>query len=94
MLCRVLSGLGSVLLGSGSNTFAGEFSSSVNPKDGWKLAADTKEVIIYSRPHGDSNLKEFKAIGPIDAPITPCTQSSMISKIIRSSCLTRWNAGS
>src|SRR6266481_2677640 len=67
MLCRVLSGLGLILLGSGSNTFAGEFSSAVNPKDGWKLATDTKEVIIYSRPHGDSRLKEFKAIGRIDA---------------------------
>src|SRR6266436_2617666 len=67
VLCRVLTGLGSILLVSGSNTFAEEFSSAVNPKDGWTLAADTKEVIIYSRPHGDSRLKEFKAIGPIDA---------------------------
>jgi Polyketide cyclase / dehydrase and lipid transport. len=32
------------------------------------LAADAKDVIIYSRPHADSNLKEFKAIGSIDAP--------------------------
>jgi polyketide cyclase/dehydrase/lipid transport protein len=68
MFCRVLSGLGSILLVSGSNTFSAEFSSSVSPKDGWKLAADAKEVIIYSRPHADSNLKEFKAIGSIDAP--------------------------
>jgi hypothetical protein len=68
MLCRVLSGLGSILLVSGSNTFAGEFSSSVSPKEGWKLAADAKDVIIYSRPHADSTLKEFKAIGSIDAP--------------------------
>src|SRR5439155_18988610 len=68
MLCRVLSALGSVLLVSGSNTFAADFSSSVSPKEGWKLAADAKEVIIYSRPHADSNLKEFKAIGSIDAP--------------------------
>ena len=28
----------------------------------------TKDVVIYSRPHADSPLKEFKAIGPIDAP--------------------------
>jgi hypothetical protein len=67
MLCRVLSGLGSILLVSGSNTFAAEFSSSVSPREGWKLAADAKEVIIFSRPHADSNLKEFKAIGSIDA---------------------------
>ena len=68
MLCRVLSGLGSILLLSGSNTFAAEISSSVSPKEGWKLAADAKDVLIYSRPHTDSNLKEFKAIGSIDAP--------------------------
>ena len=68
MFCRVLSGLGSILLLSGSNTFAAEFSSSVSPKEGWKLAADAKDVLIYSRPHADSNLKEFKAIGFIDAP--------------------------
>jgi len=63
MLCRVLSGLGSILLVSGSNTFAADFSSSVSPKQGWKLAADAKDVIIFSRPHAYSNLKEFKAIG-------------------------------
>jgi hypothetical protein len=68
MLCRVLPGFGLILLFSGSNTFAADFSSSVNPKEGWKLAADAKDVIIYSRPHAESNLKEFKAIGTIDAP--------------------------
>ena len=68
MLCRVLSGLGTILLASSSNTVAAEFSSSVSPTEGWKLAADTKEVLIYSRPHADSNLKEFKAIGFVDAP--------------------------
>jgi hypothetical protein len=68
VLCRVLSGLGSVLLLSTSHTFGADFSSSVSPKDGWKLAADAKDVIIYSRPHADSQLKEFKAIGSIDAP--------------------------
>jgi len=68
MLCRVLSGLGSILLFSGWNTLAAEFSSSVSPNDGWKLAADAKDVIIYSRPHTDSTLKEFKAVGSIDAP--------------------------
>src|SRR5437016_802581 len=67
MLCRVLPGFGLILLVSGWNTFGAEFSSAVSPKDGWKLAADAKEVIIYSRPHTDSNLKEFKAIGSIDA---------------------------
>src|SRR5213592_4710367 len=68
MLCRVLWGLGSILVVSGSNTFGAEVSSAVSPKEGWTLSADAKEVIIYSRPHADSRLKEFKAIGFIDAP--------------------------
>ena len=68
MLLRVLSGLGSILLVSSSNTFAADFSSSVSPKEGWKIVADAKDLIIYSRPHADSTLKEFKAIGSIDAP--------------------------
>jgi hypothetical protein len=34
----------------------------------WKLSADNHGVAIYSRPHSGSSLKEFKAIGDIDAP--------------------------
>ena len=68
MLCRVLPSFGLILLCSGPNTFAADLSSSVNPKDGWQLTTDAKDVIIYSRPHAESNLKEFKAIGFIDAP--------------------------
>jgi len=68
MLCRVLPGLGLILLVSGLNTFAADTSSADNTKEGWKLSADGKELIIYSRPHADSNLKEFKAVGSIDAP--------------------------
>ncbi len=33
----------------------------------WKLVKQTSGVTIYSRPHAGSNLKEFKAIGEIDA---------------------------
>jgi hypothetical protein len=68
MLCRIVFGLGSILFVSVSNTFGAELSSSIDPKEGWKLSADTKEVIIYSRPHTDSRLKEFKASGFVDAP--------------------------
>jgi len=67
MLGRVLPSFGLILLVSSSNTFAADFTSSVSPKEGWKLAADAKDVLIYSRPHAESNLKEFKAIGTIDA---------------------------
>jgi hypothetical protein len=68
MLCRVLLGVGAFLLVCGSNGFGNDFSSSVSPKDGWKVADDSRDVMIYSRPHADSNLREFKAIGEIDAP--------------------------
>ena len=35
--------------------------------EGWKLAKQTGGVSIYSRAHPGSKLKEFKAIGEIDA---------------------------
>jgi hypothetical protein len=34
----------------------------------WKLVKQTSGVAIYSRPHPGSHLKEFKAVGEIDAP--------------------------
>ena len=39
-----------------------------DPNDGWKVAAKAKDVVIYSRPHPGSHLKEFSAVGSIDAP--------------------------
>jgi hypothetical protein len=68
MLCRILPALVSIFFICDSSAFAVELSSSVNVEDGWRLALETKSVVIYSRPHTDSRLKEFKAIGPIDAP--------------------------
>jgi hypothetical protein len=35
---------------------------------GWTVAVRDKDVAIYSRPHPGSPLKEFKAVGPVDAP--------------------------
>ena|SRR5215472_1807456 len=35
--------------------------------NGWQLTKQTGDVAIYSRPHPGSTLKEFKAIGKIDA---------------------------
>jgi hypothetical protein len=40
----------------------------VDAKDGWKLATNSNEVMIYSRVRSGSPLKEFRAIGGIDAP--------------------------
>jgi len=37
-------------------------------KEDWKLVKQTNGVAIYSRLHPGSHLKEFKAIGEIDAP--------------------------
>jgi hypothetical protein len=40
-----------------------------SPQTGdWKLVKQASGVTIYSRPHPGSRLKEFKAIGEIDAP--------------------------
>jgi hypothetical protein len=36
--------------------------------DGWNFATERNDVMIYSRPHPGSALKEFKAIGEIAAP--------------------------
>src|SRR5437588_12338182 len=43
-----------------------------NPKsiianDDWKVASESGGVTIYSRPHAGSKLRDFKAIGQIDA---------------------------
>jgi hypothetical protein len=39
-----------------------------DPNDGWKIAAKVRDVIIYSRSHPGSHLKEFGAVGAIEAP--------------------------
>ena len=36
--------------------------------DGWKLGSESGGVILYSRQRPGSSLKEFKAVGAIDAP--------------------------
>ncbi|MEP7013964.1 MAG: START domain-containing protein [Verrucomicrobiota bacterium] len=47
--------------------FGIDSSGSIDTKEGWKLAAQTKEVTIYSRAHPNSPLREFRATGSIDA---------------------------
>jgi Polyketide cyclase / dehydrase and lipid transport len=65
---RILAGFAMVFVFGGTIGLASELPTSVDPKDGWKLASETKDVSIYSRAHAGSRLKEFRAIGPIDAP--------------------------
>jgi hypothetical protein len=68
MQWRILTGFAMVFVLGRTIGLASEFSRSVDPNEGWKLAAETKGVAIYSRPRADSQLKEFRAIGAIDAP--------------------------
>jgi hypothetical protein len=56
----------SVLLVGCPTAFAAE--ESISTDDYWKLSVQEKNVVIYSRPRPSSPLKEFKAVGPIDAP--------------------------
>ena len=63
---RILPALISLLLAGSPTVFAAE--ESTNKGDEWNLSAREKNVAIYSRLRPDSPLKEFKAVGPIDAP--------------------------
>ena len=65
---RILCALVAIFVLAGTSGLRGEPSSSVNPNEGWKLATQSKGVAIHTRPHPDSRLKEFRAVGEIDAP--------------------------
>ncbi|MEP6603263.1 MAG: START domain-containing protein [Spartobacteria bacterium] len=41
---------------------------SVDPNDGWTVATKSRDVTIYSRIRAGSSVKEFRAVGGIDAP--------------------------
>jgi hypothetical protein len=50
-------------------SFAAEESiKSVDPNDGWKLSSNSNAVAVYARVRAETSLKEFRAIGEIDAP--------------------------
>jgi hypothetical protein len=68
MQWRILSGFAMALIFGGTIGLASELPASVDPSEGWKLASGNKDVAIYSRAHTGSQLKEFRAIGSIDAP--------------------------
>jgi hypothetical protein len=63
---RMLPGLMLIFLAGCPIAFAAE--GPTNASDDWELTVRDKDVEIYSRPHSGSPLKEFKAVGPIDAP--------------------------
>src|SRR6202048_3235023 len=43
------------------------FAAEPEQSEDWKIIKQSNGVAIYSRPHPGSNLKEFKAVGEIDA---------------------------
>ena len=59
---------------------------SVDPDDGWKFATKSNDVTIYSRVRAGSPLKEFKAVGGIDAPVAtppdalPATAAELLER--------------
>ena len=63
---RILKGLTCIFLVGCPTAFAAD--ESISADDHWKLSDHEKDVTIYSRPRPGSQLKEFKAVGPIDAP--------------------------
>jgi hypothetical protein len=48
--------------------FAAESIEPTNPNDGWRFVKDSSGVSLYSRTRAGTSLKEFKAVGEIDAP--------------------------
>ena len=62
---RIFHGVISIFLAGYPTAFAAE--ESISTDDYWKLSAQEKDVAIYSRLRPGSPLKEFKAVGPIDA---------------------------
>jgi Polyketide cyclase / dehydrase and lipid transport len=63
---RIFHGLISIFLAGCPTAFAAE--ESTNTGDDWNLSAREKNLAIYSRLRPGSPLKEFKAVGPVDAP--------------------------
>jgi Polyketide cyclase / dehydrase and lipid transport len=63
---RVFHGLICIFLAGCPTAFANE--ESISTDDYWKLSDHDKDLTIYTRPRPGSPLKEFKAVGPIDAP--------------------------
>jgi polyketide cyclase/dehydrase/lipid transport protein len=65
---RKLVGICVCLGGTTASIFAAESISSTDPNDGWRFLKESGAVTLYSRVRAGSSLKEFKAMGEIDAP--------------------------
>ncbi len=65
---RILRAFVTIFVLAATAALRAEPSSSVDPSEGWKMATQSKNVAIHTRPHPGSALKEFRAVGEIDAP--------------------------
>jgi len=68
MGCRRLAALFVFLEATLLSIFATESIQPTNPNDGWKFVKESGGVSLYSRARAGTALKEFKAVGEIDAP--------------------------
>jgi Polyketide cyclase / dehydrase and lipid transport len=57
-----------LLLAAPAFCLASPGSAPSGPSDGWTLSSESNGIILYSRPRPGSRLKEFKAVGEIEAP--------------------------
>lgn len=65
---RGLGALLAILSGLPFASFASSPAAPSGTSDGWKVDSQKGGVTIYSRPRAGSKLKEFKAVGEIEAP--------------------------
>jgi Polyketide cyclase / dehydrase and lipid transport len=59
----------SILVGISARCLAIDPATAPAASEGWKLDSQAGNISLYGRPRPDSSLKEFKAVGEIDAPI-------------------------
>jgi hypothetical protein len=57
-----------LLVGVPAFCLASEPALPFSTSEGWTLSSGSKGITLYSRPRPGSSLKEFKAVGEIDAP--------------------------
>jgi hypothetical protein len=73
---RTLPGIIAFLVGAPAFCFASGSDASVKTNDSWTLSSSGGTTTFYSRKRPGSSLKEFKAVGEIDAPT--CTVHNVI----------------
>ena len=60
--------LSTLLLASRAVAFGDDSFTSVDPRSGWTLISQSEELAVYGRLRPGSPIKEFRAVGDIDAP--------------------------